>query len=50
MNVLDLLLLLAAVVVFGLATIKVESRFELVPLGLLLVILVPLINAVDALN
>lgn len=46
--IVDVLLLLAAVVSFGLATFGVAARVNLVALGLLLAFLVPLIHAAQS--
>jgi hypothetical protein len=43
-DVIDLLLLLAAAIVFGLATFNVATRVNLLALGLLLLTLVPLLD------
>lgn len=50
MNILDVLLLAGAAIVFGLAAAGVAGRVNLVAAGLLLWVLVPLIDAVTRLE
>lgn len=50
MDVVNLLLLLAGCICFAIATLSAPARFNLVALGLMCWILVPLIHAIRALN
>jgi hypothetical protein len=50
MDIITLVLLLAAAIVFALATIGVAARVNLIALGLLLWVLVPLLTHIDALG
>jgi len=49
MDVVDVVLLVLAAVCFALAAAGVESRVPLVPVGLLLWVIVPLIDAIELL-
>lgn len=51
MDIITLILLLSAAIIFALAAIGVATaRISLIPLGLLLWILVPLINHIETLD
>lgn len=50
MDVVELVLLLAAAIVFAIAALNVAARINLLALGLLLWVLVPVIHAADSLT